>query len=389
MGKSNNTEFVEHQHFSIDRGSIDDSTEGLNYVNYESHFDVKVETKEPNWSHIVNRTIEFVIRLASRIESAYATQGITLNNDSLRTRIAYGLGFWSNVCGKGALHATKGRGFTFMISDDAEFDEEGNAYVYKITIKRNALSSFIHVGKAVDGNSITIYRVAAITLDLYLEVAESTDYIPNWLTDHALHSLDKRYMTLASCHWEPDVAGSIGARAIRDAFSSFMNNVDASKRGAFSRNITLEEQIILMPKTPQLMNSRYVVREDEKQVEEKLPTESLVEGEEGSVGLVGRPSDAEVSKLLDRYEYCKRWNPDIRRPFEAKPKFVGQTYRSWYLNMKEMRNIIEALRRIGVEATIVDALNPTVDLKDFDSLGFNPVTIRISQKQFSEMWSNK
>lgn len=212
------------------------------------NFAIAVETRLPNWTHIILAVNTFVDVMAADIERVHAGGGVG-NTNALRTRILYGLAVWANTCGKGALHAQKGRGFRFNWTAG-----DGTARTYTITA---VCLRKIAVERAVNSNSVTIYRIAACTLDCFAEWATASAYVPSWFAGHpqnaALVHVPYALRTLANANYGPTVATCASSALIRTGFHTMMMALPAEKRGTYRRNDALEAQIVASPKAPQVL----------------------------------------------------------------------------------------------------------------------------------------
>jgi len=231
------------------------STVRVEVGGFHEHFNIRIETKEPDYPSIIESIVRSVNKLTLDIVNTHQKEGMAMDPKAVRTRLMYGIGFWANVCGKGALDPGKGRGFKFTIG----IDQNGISAPHEITVKRHALGSFIQHAKATDGRTITIYRVAAVTLDLYLRVATANDYKPSWLPENgSLDDLHKWCYTLSSPNLSPQYALSEGCCAVRDHFESFMKD----KKSAYSRDIVLERRVCELAKAPQIVDLNMQPLED-------------------------------------------------------------------------------------------------------------------------------
>lgn len=220
-----------------------------NTVAYNNgQFAIAVETRLPNWAHIMLTLNNFIDTLAADICRVNAAADVGAQN-ALRTRILYGLAVWSNTCGKGALHAQKGRGFRFNWTA-----ADATARTYTITA---VCLRKIAVERAVNQNSVTIYRIAACTLDCFAEWAMAAHYVPSWFAGHvnaaALAHVPYQLRTLANANFGPTVAACASSALFRNGFHTMMTALPPEKRGQYRRNDALEAQIVASGKAPQML----------------------------------------------------------------------------------------------------------------------------------------
>lgn len=230
---------------------------------YNANFDLLVETKVPNWPHIIlriNTWIDAVANALVVVGAAKVPASVLVVNE-VRTRLLYGLAFFTNTCGIGAVKAGKGRGFVFKITDAANVEQ-------RLWVKQPCIAKLISPNRAADSDTVTIYRVAAVSVKAFAQVSAQKQYAPSWYAGHAknaeLITIPYEYRSMANTNMGVVHSNSDSAKRFRNGFDEFMNGVQP-KPATYKRNLALESQLAAAGETPQLF-SNYPVVDDNQAV---------------------------------------------------------------------------------------------------------------------------
>jgi len=260
---------------------------------------IEVENKVPDYPYIIGRLGVWLDATAKALHTsltsnnALALDATAFTYQYVRTVVFNGFCVFANCVGDGALNPAKGRGFTvkFRKVPHLSYDKGGELEV---------LISHLVVGKMIDRGlrtrrSVTIYRLAAVTYQVFASWAVRTRYVPNWFPVKGVeHTVPYAYRSLANTTLAPVHAEADSALLLREAFDYFMlTHVPEDKRGRYARDPTLEAQIAralaapqaltvfaspVGPKAPRIKARPEEVEEEE---EEEEPEEKLAKKGKG------------------------------------------------------------------------------------------------------------
>lgn len=222
--------------------------QAANIAAYNANFNLAVEMRLPDWPAIIGDVNAWVDAVAAALQAVHA--GAV---DAYRTRILWGLAMYCHTSSANALGA-RGRGYTFVYQAN---DNTNRRY----TLKKECLQLLLS-RNAANAQTVTMYRVAAVTLDMFAIWSAATQYVPNWFASvppafagfAELAHVPYEYRTLANAHLNPNQSNTALAKTIRDGFHAFMTSLPVNERPRYSRNVSLENQVAAAPKTPQILD---------------------------------------------------------------------------------------------------------------------------------------
>lgn len=234
-------------HFVIAAAAGAPIVAAANIAPYNGNFNIAVEMRLPNWSRIIAEINSWVDVMAAALHGIHAS-----TVDAYRTRLLWGLMVYCHTSSANALGA-RGRGFTFTLQANDNTDR-------RYTIKKECLQLLLS-RNANDAQTVTMYRVAAVTLEMFAIWSATVQHVPNWYAQvpntfpqfAELAHIPYEYRTLANSHLNATQATSPLAVIFRDAFHAFMMTIPQNERGRYSRNVALEGQVAAAARTPQIL----------------------------------------------------------------------------------------------------------------------------------------